>query len=430
VPLIQRPQTVLAVLCAALLASTAAADPVAVAPAPDVAGRNSGAALTKAVAHALEKAGVHVVSPALAAGRAKAAKIAWNPKLTSDAAATLAQSNHWAGVVVFSGGKKKVTVRLIDSGGQPAVTQVIGIVKKHPYPDDITGLAKSIGSLLAASQPQAPPPPPPAPAPEPTPAAAPPPPEGAVTEAAPATPAPVPVEAAPADEGEQETRLLRWDAELGFFAGERKFYAPSGFSYRTSFPYGGPALGGSVFPFGAPGSWVNGFGLVGAFQLGIVQAEFSGQTSTFTATDILGDIDLAYQVAISGQYGTRFTILVGGGLRFFDAPSSSGLASTDRPFYPDLGLTIEQPIVPHYLRLTAGFSYIVIATQGSAGQTAFGSSSGSGLDWTAGLAGRIFGALGWEAQVLQYRFSDSYAGGAGSGADIYTSYRVLLTLQH
>lgn len=400
---------------------------MAVAPAPDFAGHNSGAALDKAVLRALESAGVHAVSPALAAGRAKAANIAWNPKLSPEAAATLAQSNHWAGVVVFSGGKKKVIVRLIDSGGQPAVTQVIGIVKKHAYPADVTGLAKSIGSLLSATQAQAPPPPPPAPQPTP---AAPPPPESGVTEATPAAPAPVPVEAAPAEEGETETRLLRWDAELGYFEGERKFYAPSGFSYRTSFPYGGPALGGSVFPFGAPGSWVNGFGLVGTFQLGIVQAEFAGQTKTFTATDLLGDIDLAYQLAISGEYGTRFTVLVGGGLRFFDAPSSSGLASTDRPFYPDLGLTIEQPLVPHYLRLTAGFSYIVIATQGSAGQTAFGASSGSGLDWTAGLAGRIFGVLGWEAQVLQYRFSDSYAGGAGSGADIYTSYRVLLTLQH
>jgi hypothetical protein len=410
------------------MASTAvAADPVAVAPAPDFAGRGSGAALDKALYAALAKARVPTVSAVLAAGRAKAAKIPWNAKLSVESAASLAQSNHWAGVVVFSGGKKKITARLIDSGGQPAISEVIAVVKRRAFPADVQGFAKSIGALLSASQAQAPPPP----ALAPVPAAALPPPEGGVTEATPTATPPAPVEAAPPAEAEPtETRLLRWDVELGGFAGERKFYVPTGFSYRTSFPYAGPALGGSVFPFGAAGSWVNGFGIVGTFQLGIVQAEFAGQTTTFTAMDILGDVDLAYQYAINGDYGPRFTFLIGGGLRFFDAPSSSGLVSENRVFYPDIGLQIEQPIVPKYLRLTAGFSYIVIANQGSAAQTAFGTSSSSGLDWTGGLAGKIFGALGWEAQVLQYRFSDSYAGGVGSGQDIYTSYRVLLTLQH
>ena len=115
------------------------------------------------------------------------------------------------------------------------------------------------------------------------------------------------------------------------------------------------------------------------------------------------------------------------GLRFFDAALTSGLTDDER-VYPDIGVQIEQPLVPHTLRLTAGLAVLPIASQGGAAQRAFGSSSGWGLDWTLGLAGRIVGAIGWEAQVLQYRFSDSYAAG-GSGAEIETSYRVLLTLQ-
>jgi hypothetical protein len=138
-------------------------------------------------------------------------------------------------------------------------------------------------------------------------------------------------------------------------------------------------------------------------------------------------LDLAYQIALHGAYGTRFTPQLGIGMRFFDAPLKSGLTDDERVF-PDIGVQIEQPLVPQTLRLTAGFSYVPVADQGGAAQRAFGSSSGWGLDWTLGLAGRILGSLGWEAQVLQYRFSDSYAAG-GSGAEIETSYRVLLTLQ-
>jgi hypothetical protein len=431
-PLISpRPLHFVAAAAAALLAvawsSAAIADPVAVAPAPDFAGHGSGPALEKAVAHALQKAGVATVSAALAAGRARAAKVPWNPKLNAKSAGALAQSNHWAGVVLFAGNKHKITARLVDTGGEPVVTQSLAIVKKHVPPAHIEALAKGIAALLAASQSNAPPP---AAAPPPPAAAAPPPPEGGVTEATPeaAAPAPAPAEPPPAAES-QETRLLRWDVELGGFAGERKFYVPGGFSYRTAFPYGGPALGASVFPFGEDGSWVQGFGLIGMGQLGIVQAEFSGTTTTFTSTDILGELDLAYQFALAGDYGTRFTFQAGAGLRYFDAPASSSLSDDDR-FYPDVGVQIEQPILPHYLRLTAGAAYLPVASQGGAAQTAFGKSSGWGFDWTAGLAGRILGALGWEAQFLQQRFSDSYTGVSTGGAEIDTSYRLLLTLQH
>jgi hypothetical protein len=428
-----------------VLASSALADPppVALVPMQDFAGHGSAAALDKALRSALVEAGVIVVAPARAILRARTPpKFAWSSKLTPRDAAKLAKRSHWAGVVLLAAGKKKVMASLVDSEGKVAVTQGLPIAKGHLAPEKIEGLAKAIAAALPGAPEAAPPAAAPAPAPpagqaEAAPAAAPP--EGGVSEAkpddvpppleaAPEATAGTPAEAAPAAASVEpgETRLLRWDVELGGFAGERKFFTPNNFGYQTLFPYGGLALGAAVFPLGADGSWLQGFGLIGTGQLGFVRAAYT-DAATFTANDILGELDLAYQIALHGAYGTRFTPQLGIGMRFFDAPLKSGLTDDERVF-PDIGVQIEQPLVPQTLRLTAGFSYVPVADQGGAAQRAFGSSSGWGLDWTLGLAGRILGSLGWEAQVLQYRFSDSYAAG-GSGAEIETSYRVLLTLQ-
>jgi hypothetical protein len=437
-----RPGFYLVAFAAVALASSALADPppVALVPLKDFAGHGSAAALDKAVRSALVEAGVIVVAPARAILRAGTApKFQWNSKLTPRDAAKLAKRSHWAGVVLFAAGKKKVVTSFVDSEGQVGVTQGLPIVKGHVDPDKIAGLAKAIAAALPPA-PEATPPAAaaaPAPAPAATPPAAE---EGATSEAKPDAPPPpleaaaeTPAEAAPAAAPEAatvehgETRLLRWDAELGFFAGERKFFTPNNFAYQTLFPYGGLALGGSVFPLGADGSWLQGFGLIATGQLGFVRSAYTNG-SAFTANDILGELDLAYQIALHGDYGTRFTPQLGVGLRFFDAPLKSGLPDDERATYPDVGVQIEQPLVPQTLRLTAGLAFLPIASQGSSAQAAFGSSSGWGLDWTLGLAGRIVGVIGWEAQVLQYRFSDSYTAG-GSGAEIETSYRVLLTLQ-
>jgi hypothetical protein len=434
-----RPASCLAALAAVVLASSALADPppVALVPMKDFAGHGSAAALDKALRSSLTEAGVIVVAPARAILRAGTApKFQWNSKLTPGDAAKLAKRSHWAGVVLFAAGKKKVVTSFVDSEGQVGVTQGLPIVKGHVDPDKIAGLAKAIAGALPAPPEAAPSAAAPAPAPAPPEAApAAPPPEEGVSEAKPDAPPPpleaaaeTPAEApaaAPAESG--ETRLLRWDAELGVFAGERKFFTPNNFAYQTLFPYGGLALGGSVFPLGADGSWLQGFGLIATGQLGFVRSAYSNGSS-FTANDILGELDLAYQIALHGAYGTRFTPQLGVGLRFFDAPLKSGLPDDERATFPDIGVQIEPPLVPQTLRLTAGLVFLPIASQGGSAQRAFGSSAGGGLDWTLGLAGRISGMIGWEAQVLQYRFSDSYTAG-GSGAEIETSYRVLLTLQ-
>lgn len=409
----------LAVLCGASVIAVAAT-PVALAPAPDFAGRGSGSSLERGVRRALETARVPLVSPALAAGRARAAHVAWGHGMSPAQAGSLAQANHWAGVVIVEGSKRHLGIRLVDAAGETVVTQRLLVSHRRAAPADIEAFARAVSATLASATAAAPPPPP-APAPPPTPP--PPPPEQA---APPAESTPTAETEAP--ESPKETRLQRWDVELGGFAGTHKFDLPGTFSYRTSFPYSGPAIAGAVFPFGAPGSWVEGFGIVAAAQLGIVEAEVSGGSGTFTATDLQASLDLAYQFApIDRPFGPRLTVRAGGTLRYFDAPASSGVADDDR-LAPEVALDLEQPLVPAYLRVTGSFGWLPIANQGQTAQQALGTSSGSGFEWQAGLAGRIFRAFGWEAHVLQQRFADAHPGSV-SADDIDTSYDLLLTLQ-
>ncbi len=400
--------------------------PIALAPAPDFAGRGSGASLEHEVRRALEMAHVAVVPSSVAAGRARAAHVHWTHTLVPKEAAAVAKASHWAGCVTFGGGRRRVEVRLIDTTGETAVAQRLAVSRKRVSSTDVEAFARAVGAAVA---------PPPAAAAAP-PSVAPPPPAEAPVPAQPGPPpsAPEVASAAPEASGteasspERETRLLRWNVAVGASAGTHKFDLPGVFSYRTAFPYFGPTLDAAIFPLGTPGSWLEGFGLVGTAQLGIVEAEVSGSSQTFTATDFLAELALAYQFApVDVPFGPRVTVRAGGIVRFFDAPASSGVTDDDR-LAPEIALDLEQPLLPHFLRLIGSFGWLPFANQGGAAQQAFGNSTGSGLEWRAGLAGKIYGLLGWQADVLQQRFTDSHAGG-GTADDIDTSYRMLLTLQ-
>ena len=397
----------------ALTSGTALALPLAVAPAPDYAGRGSGAALSRAVAAALSREGQPLVEGTAAArGLPAAARSAGR-------AAAVATAKGWAGVLLLGPvRRRRIEAELVSADGDRIPLRPLDIAKRRVSPKQLTALARAVISALARRA--ATPPSETAPAPEPPP-----------TSVAPEeTLAPPPSTSAkePSSPEATSTEAVRWRLAAGPFAGSRKFSLPSVFSYQTAFPYAGPALSGELFPLGELGPWLAGLGLVAGGSLGVVRAQFSGGSQPFTATDLRADVDLAYRLSPFGGALTPALELYGGwGLRNFDASASSGLVNDDRSF-GELGLDVTQPLVPARLSLDAGASYLPGANQSAAAQAAYGASVGSGFGWRAGLSGAISGAFGWAARVDQERFTDSHLGGA-SAIEIFTAYELLLTIR-
>jgi len=83
--------------------------------------------------------------------------------------------------------------------------------------------------------------------------------------------------------------------------------------------------------------------------------------------------------------------------------------------------------VARYLRVSAGVEALPFSRLQAPAQTAYGTSSSFGIEWTAELGGDIAGGLEWALQAEQERFMDSYRGPpSSSGVDIYTDYTLQL----
>jgi len=417
-----------------LVSGTAyAAGEIAVPLGPDLAGKGSGRAVAEAVRQALAAAQLTVASDAAVAKAAKASHIK-GKSLRPAQGAKLAAKGKFAAVVVYRKGKGGVFAQVVDPHGQVILERMIHVAKSRVVADDATTLATGAAQALGGSAP-APTPANPAPAETPAPAEQPQPAEAT----APASPAPAeataPAAATPAATATEETSQESSEPAAGFLlraglfggAGERLFLSP-GFAYTTSSPYllGGLSL--ELFPIHSIG-----LGVIADFAMGFVKDELSGGTGTFTSNDFRGDVALAYRWRLfSSPFGTMLIPRFGVGLRRFDPPGQSdgtqvGIASDNR-FFLEGGLQLTQPIVPHYLRLTAGAAALPLAGMSKAGQGFFGDSSAFGLQWMAELGGDLVGGLEWALQVDQERFMDSYSSGPGgaalkdSGVEVETGY--------
>lgn len=407
--------------------TTARASParVAVPQAPDVAGRSSGKSLATAVKHALTTASVPVATAAELAKAARAAKVKLTKAgLKAPAAAKLAAKGNFAGVVIYRKGKNGAFAQLIDARGQVLFERQLRVTRGVVSDEDASNFAAAtVAALGMNTQPHfadttaAPTPPAATPAPAPDTAPAPPPENITAAYAGP--------EVAPTKEAPEPAAGYFLRVGLLAGAGERLFLTPS-FSYTSSSPY---AFGGAmaeVFPF-------RGFGLgvVADFSLGLVKDQLAGTAGTFNSSDLRVDAALAYRLRIfDGPFGTFVMPRIGFGMRHFDAPASTGLPGDDRTFLV-AGLSLTQPIIPKYLRLSAGAAALPLSKLGSAGQSSYGPSSAFGLEWLAELGGDLIGNLEWALQVEQERFMDSYnTSPAGLGVDVYTGYTLQLRFRY
>jgi hypothetical protein len=155
-----------------------------------------------------------------------------------------------------------------------------------------------------------------------------------------------------------------------------------------------------------------------------------GGAGTFYSNDLRVDAALAWRVKpCGGAYCPYLIPRVGYGFRDFIAPASTGFPRADRSFLVG-GLAITQPLVPRYLRISAGLAALPFSRLEGSAQSTYGTSSSFGLEWMAELGGDFFTGLEWALHVEQERFMDRYRGPPVlSGIEIYTDYTLQLRLR-
>ncbi len=403
------------IVLALLAAAPAAAEPLAVLPLADVAGRGSGRQLTRTLLEGLRAQGIEVVPEAEAARAALERGLGWGPSLSDESAVTLDGSQGWAAVLRFRReGRHALRPVAIAADGSRESLPVVPLGRRLSAAA-LAKLARELRSLVrqrpiaakAGREPVVPaetsPAAPGEPAGEPTGEAA------ASHAAAPASPAAL-------------EPLPRYRIAAGWFLGTRTLSVPAVFSYTTGTPYGGAVLEGEAFPLEG---LLEGLGIAGIFSYGFVQAQLQGQPGSFAANDLGLELALAYRFRpIVAAQGPALELLAGFGLRNFDAPAASGLFDDDRTF-PLVGLGIVQPLVPRWLSVEGRLLWLPVATQGAAAQASLGPSQGMGFEWLLGLQGGIAQGFGWAFEVDGQEFTDFHA--QIDGSESYRQYRLLLS---
>ncbi|MHB1846779.1 MAG: hypothetical protein ACYCWW_18310 [Deltaproteobacteria bacterium] len=407
-------------LLALLLSPGALAAPLAILPLPDAGGRGSGREETRAVAEGLALQGLEIFPGSEAARAARNAGFAWGPTLTDERGAQLAQSLGWAGILRFHReGRHALRPELLLADGSLQSLPRFPAAR-HPGRAALAALARELRPLIGRRPVTAARAPAPEAAPEPTERA-----PVASDEPSPTAPA---EPSAPAGASPSPRRSL-YRLAAGGFAGTRTLIVPGVFSYVTAVPYGGPELSGELFPFSGSGPLLAGLGVMGDFSYGFVQAAFQGTaggSGSFTANDLDLELALDYRLPafIEGSHAPTFSVLLGFGLRNFDAPPSSGLFDDDRTF-PLLGGGVELPLVVRWLDVSGRLLWLPLASQGAAAQDNLGTSQGNGFEWTLGLGGALWGGFGWLLQLDGQDFTDAHA--QFTGSESYTQYRLLLS---
>ncbi len=238
-------------------------------PAPDLAGKNSGKELTRAVNQALATAHVRVATPYELSRIAAGAQVKLKGGLSIDQAAKLATRADSAGVVLFRKASRGAFAQLVDAHGQVTLERLLHVKKGAASEVDAAAFASAVAQALEP----------------PSAAVSPAPPASALGDmaAAPTAPVPPPPPAPPSSPRNRQRSMSAlagpepvathstepaagYFFRLGLFAGpaERRFLAP-GYSYVTGYPYAAGGVSLELFPFRAFG-----LGFVGDFAFGRV----------------------------------------------------------------------------------------------------------------------------------------------------------------
>ena len=202
-------------------------------------------------------------------------------------------------------------------------------------------------------------------------------------------------------------------------------------NFSPEVPYAGFSIAAEIFPL-APvtDSFVNGFGLMGSFALGFsltnvrVMSE-AGMTpiKQVVSTDRSWSAQATYRWhfgfgsgkdTLVGYIGAR----VGAASRVFeiDAKAEVALPGGYRLF-PQFGFDGSLPLGTRFIRLEAGFTYFISPKPGPDEILGYGNlddpsggASGNGFGFDAGIAGEIWGPLGYSIKLRYARFVDQFFG--------------------
>lgn len=219
---------------------------------------------------------------------------------------------------------------------------------------------------------------------------------------------------------------------------------PTGVSvlFNTPIPYAGFAVGLDLFPLANAGlEGLQGLGISGQYSRGFSLTEVNRRSDTGeTEPERVVSIDQSWLVALAYRYyfglGSDETgplpAYVGGRVgyasRTFDVDPTAtvGLTGSHRR-YPQIGLDVSIPII-RQVRAEASAHYFIGPKAGQEELNDYGASvSSGGFGFEAGLAGEIWGPLGYELRFRMMSFKDRFEGeGArwaegGAAEERYTS---------
>jgi hypothetical protein len=361
----------------------------------DYSGHGSGRALREQIEAALQAEGVPLVNATMVAGVAQQAGVVLDRTPSDSSAARLAFQVPLAGVLILRPAKRhQLSVSLVDGQGQTLLSSELHAAH-GPAEGELAALAAQVAAALRGAQPS-----------EPI-----------------AVPAPTPPPKPPAP---WLIPMLR--TGLVPMLATRTYSLPGLYTYQSDSPYGALAAFAEVFPLDDP---LHGLGVLVDVQYGLAKAQI-GTEPSFQQTDLRLDFDFAYRfIPIAGPYGPAVQAVLGIGYRGFNAPASSGIGNDDRTYF-SLGVGLIQPILPRLLRAELSIAWMPVANATSpvAPQQTYVSSTGSGLEWSASVAGIPVGPIEFALRVDQQRFYDSYPAFEGqpaaSGTDVFTSYQLVV----
>lgn len=215
-------------------------------------------------------------------------------------------------------------------------------------------------------------------------------------------------------------------------ANEGKITSGDGVQFTSSVPYAGFLVNLSLFPF-APFTtgFGKGLGLLGQGGIGFSQVQFKtvagasqSAPKVVSSRDIAWSAQLAYRFffgidltrkgAVPGYVGLRGGV----GARIFEIASDEPVAlpGSHRFVYPQGGVDVSLPLVT-FLRLEGAFSFFIAPKPGLEEIIGFGDpndptggATAFGLSFEGGLAGDLWGPLGYSVRYRYSMYNDHFFG--------------------
>lgn len=195
--------------------------------------------------------------------------------------------------------------------------------------------------------------------------------------------------------------------------------------FNASSPYFGISFGLEFFPLPRLTSnrWLAGIGLSGSYARGFSNTNISVQGGTAqtvkgadSAISVLAVYRFYFALSLTNSPLAAYVGLHGGlGSRSFTVDATPGLPPLDtHRTYPQFGIEASIPILS-FLKVEAAGNYFLGPKVSQSDIVRYGTAaSGSGFGFEAGLAGDVWGPLGYIARFKYASYSDAISGAGAS----------------